>query len=120
MKISSKGICFVLFFFGFFLLFACDDPNNGSDNGTNNSTSLIGSWTRTGGHIITFYNTGAITTNNLGIGTYGNGTINLAVPLGNSGTGSYNLSGSKLIISGFVMVGATRFNQLNGEWLKME
>ena len=124
MKIVSKALCFVLFLFGFFVLVACDDPNNGSDNGTNNgsnnSTSIIGSWTKTGGHIITFYNTGAITTNNFGTGTYGNGTINLAVPLGNSGTGSYNLSGTKLILSGFVMVGATRFNQLNGEWLKME
>jgi hypothetical protein len=87
------------------------------DKGT---ATITGSWTKAGGDILTFYNTGAVTTNNLGTGTYGNGTINLSVPMGNSGTGSYNLSGTKLIISGFVRVGATTFDRLNGEWLKME
>ena len=98
------------------LIVSCDDK---TDN-TNNTQTIIGSWTKTGGHIITFYNSGAVTTNNLGTGTYGSGNINLAVALGNSGTGSYNLNGNKLIISGFKVVGATRFDNLNGEWLKME
>jgi hypothetical protein len=88
--------------------------------GKDKESAIIGSWTKSGGHTLTFYNSGAVTTNNLGTGTYGNGTINLSVPMGNSGTGSYNLSGTKLRISGFVRVGATTFNQLNGEWLKME
>jgi hypothetical protein len=115
MKMYRKGLYFIVLLL-FLLLFACDDSGNGSSN----SPAIIGSWTKTGGYILTFYNSGAVTSNNMGTGTYGNGTINLAVPLGNSGTGSYNLSGTKLIISGFVRVGATNFNQLNGEWLKME
>ena len=91
-----------------------------SCNDDNVSTAIIGSWTKAGGDILTFYNSGAVTTNNLGTGTYGNGTINLSVPMGNSGTGSYNLNGTKLKISGFARVGATQFDRLNGEWLKME
>jgi len=116
MKTTQNKYYFIVLLLIGFLSFSCDD--SGNDNG--NSTTIIGSWTKIGGHIITFYNSGAITSNNLGTGTYGNGVINLSVPLGNSGTGSYNLSGTKLIINGFVRVGATNFDQLNGEWLKME
>jgi len=99
------------------LLVVCDDTL-GKDKNT--STTIIGSWTKIGGNIFTFYNSGAITTNNLGTGTYASGKINLSVPLGSSGTGSYNLNGTKLIISDFVRVGVTNFDTLNGEWLKME
>ena len=108
--VRKKLYFIVLLLFGL-LSFTCDDSVN--------SPTVIGSWTKTG-YILTFYNSGAVISNNLGTGTYGNGTINLSEPSGNSGTGSYNLSGTKLIISGFVRVGATNFHQLNGEWLKME
>ena len=113
MKMARKGLYFIVLLIFGLLLVACDNATDGSPN-------IIGSWTKIGGHIITFYNSGAVTTNNMGTGTYGNGKINLAVPMGNSGTGSYNLSGTKLIISGFERVGATNFDTLNGEWLKME
>jgi hypothetical protein len=121
----NRTISFVMAILVVLMFIGCDmdsgnGSNNDSGNGSENSNTIIGSWTITGGHIITFYASGAVTTNNLGTGTYGNGKINLSVPLGNSGTGSYSLSGNKLVISGFVKVGATNFHQLNGEWLKMK
>ena len=118
MKMKGKYFI-VLLLFGL-LLFACKDSGGDSNNDTGYFPTVLGSWTKTGGHILTFYNSGAVTSNNLGTGTYGNGVINLSVPMGNSGTGSYILSGTKLIISDFPRVGATNFDQLNGEWLKME
>ena len=132
---NRKWLCIIVLLFLGLIFVACDNEINDKTKDTDsslplpiddsppiidNSPTIIGSWTKTGGYILTFYNSGAVTSNNMGTGIYGNGTINLSVPLGNSGTGSYNLDGANLIIGGFVRVGATTFNSLNGEWVKME
>jgi len=107
---NQKRLYFIIILFFVLLLITCDNDT---------SPTIIGSWTKTGGNIITFHNSGAVTTNNFGTGIYENGKITLSAG-GNTGIGSYYLSGTKLIISDFVRVGISNFDSLNGEWLKLD